>query len=113
MRISDWSSDVCSSDLLRAHQPDEHRHVARRGEGELPVHPALDHLAGATIRGVERALPLAREVADDAVGFPHHELAFDHHRHTEIGRASCSESVCQYVKIAWFALTYKTKHIIT
>src|SRR3546814_11570312 len=28
MRISDWSSDVCSSDLSRAGDPDLHTHVA-------------------------------------------------------------------------------------
>src|SRR3546814_8150576 len=76
MRISDWSSDVCSSDLDlhhgRAHRPggsgDEHG-IARFGLGdrkqsEIGSHPR------------------------------HPELA---EKRLEIGRASCRERVCQYV----------------
>src|SRR3546814_5676409 len=44
MRISDWSSDVCSSDLALGHRialmPGQHRHAAQRLElrvRELPV----------------------------------------------------------------------------
>src|SRR3546814_10108463 len=35
MRISDWSSDVCSSDLL-----DIYTHLIQRGMGDLVVEPA-------------------------------------------------------------------------
>src|SRR3546814_10060310 len=41
MRISDWSSDVCSSDLVG----DEHRHVAGVGDEEGPV-VDLDRVVG-------------------------------------------------------------------
>src|SRR3546814_18706132 len=33
MRISDWSSDVCSSDLLREHQASETKHARFRSLG--------------------------------------------------------------------------------
>src|SRR3546814_6493476 len=60
LRISDWSSDVCSSDLNGAI-------VARRRPGVL-----RDHADG--IRKSARSL--------------------------QIGRASCRDRVCQYVKIS-------------
>src|SRR3546814_1683133 len=41
MRISDWSSDVCSSDLLEPHGDDQREHVEQRGhqggESDLAV----------------------------------------------------------------------------
>src|SRR3546814_6862020 len=69
MRISDWSSDVCSSDLRV--RPLEHHTdaLAVRHEVNLaPVHRTVIH-----------AQVPARAHAD------------------EIGRASCRERVCQYV----------------
>src|SRR3546814_19546453 len=60
MRISDWSSDVCSSDLtaFRALEPYRHaivllRHAGggRQGEGLLPLAFAVE----GHIEGVERA----------------------------------------------------------
>src|SRR3546814_17054046 len=44
MRISDWSSDVCSSDL----QPiaDVWPEFAAGGKGRAPIEPALTHRAG-------------------------------------------------------------------
>src|SRR3546814_6377530 len=68
MRISDWSSDVCSSDL-----PDQ-----RGGMGE--VHAPLDAGDGC-----------GRPRGDRAVGIGDLGVAI------EIGRASCRERVCQYV----------------
>src|SRR3546814_7669892 len=73
MRISDWSSDVCSSDL-----------VSRRGwitadEGGLFV-PSF--CAGDR---VPQGASLGEVIALDGTVTP------------EIGRASCRERVCQYV----------------
>src|SRR3546814_12360320 len=74
MRISDWSSDVCSSDLFPAatgtRVERRRRRLARR---------AQLHLDTATAR--------RRRVARQPV-----EVAQD----DEIGRASCRERVCQY-----------------
>src|SRR3546814_4152302 len=77
MRISDWSSDVCSSDLIED--------VVELGLGQ----PAFlgDQLAhGAP--GLQCLLGQRRRflVADIGV-----------QRGDEIGRASCRERVCQYV----------------
>src|SRR3546814_17966249 len=102
MRISDWSSDVCSSDLLADH-----------GDG----------LAGADVEGdvVDHRLPLAGDAerggevgdAQDRRGARHggggggaHDspLSFG-----EIGRASWREKVGKYVEISVVAEALKTK----
>src|SRR3546814_6554494 len=73
LRISDWSSDVCSSDLGSAHparQPEPDPRGRHQGES-----PAFGSLRGGLLGSGSR-----------------------HHRfHLEIGRASCRERVCQYV----------------
>src|SRR3546814_7905048 len=76
MRISDWSSDVCSSDLDPAHHVERlasRHHLAQLGAGNL--HP---------IRRKIRELPAGQVVVK-------------HFGEDEIGRASCRERVCQYV----------------
>src|SRR3546814_20477352 len=92
MRISDWSSDVCSSDLLAVKAMEEELvlayvdgalagclFAAPRGDalylGKIAVRPGLQG------RGLARRL-----------------LA-------QIGRASCRERVCQYVLISVVAVT--------
>src|SRR3546814_6811307 len=86
MRISDWSSDVCSSDLY---------------ERAAQLHPTLqlrvepDRMRGAARRQVDerhsirhRQLPPPDRCGLAAVERDHPQ---------EIGRASCRERVCQYV----------------
>src|SRR3546814_5393410 len=73
MRISDWSSDVCSSDL--------------------------DILALLDVRALQADDERDREVhflgrGDDALG---DDIALHDAAKDEIGRASCRERVCQYV----------------
>src|SRR3546814_9526678 len=69
MRISDWSSDVCSSDLaVPAHE------VSSREDLDT-AHAGIKGIAG-----THRALAGTRELLAG-----------------EIGRASCRERVCQYV----------------
>src|SRR3546814_5907289 len=89
MRISDWSSDVCSSDLFR--------HGCSSGSGGAAADAALavdegraglDHVVGVDgDDGVNRGD--GGEVADPAA----------HHRRDlpQIGREACRERVCQYV----------------
>src|SRR3546814_3438123 len=84
MRISDWSSDVCSSDLGTIRQAqqilfDQGMIVTRQGVGAFVVSAAP---RTRTIDVVQR-LKTARAAIDDALA--------------EIGRASCRERVCQYV----------------
>src|SRR3546814_5216241 len=82
LRISDWSSDVCSSDLLRADL--------------LLSQPA----AGAALvdRLKERGLRMVVEkVEDEDALIEVMELGIDCAQGYQIGRASCRARVCQYV----------------
>src|SRR3546814_9679854 len=80
MRISDWSSDVCSSDLF-VQRTGEHRDTAVAGLTEQR------HQIGKA----------SRVVKGDDVGSRHSDV--DHpsfaEMQQEIGRASCRERVCQ------------------
>src|SRR3546814_3751414 len=84
MRISDWSSDVCSSDLLFVV-----RHMS--GEGRAA---AVDAGAGQAVRQAEAGEVIAnpRRVPGGTQAFRCRELVRE-----QIGRASCRERVCQYV----------------
>src|SRR3546814_12996935 len=116
MRISDWSSDVCSSDLLGAvsgaaaddrEQPllalntamMMNGFVLRLAEGTV-VHEPIEvvHLGGAGDQ------PLAYHPRNLIVLAPRSQVTLiEHPTHLgpigeeEIGRASCRERVCQYV----------------
>src|SRR3546814_2638710 len=81
MRISDWSSDVCSSDLLLHPQAALHVRVGAHG-----------HVAG---NGGDVAADHGADDADAAVDVL--DVAGDAAAAVEIGRASCRERVCQYV----------------
>src|SRR3546814_2961467 len=84
MRISDWSSDVCSSDLdfndrdavvYGASTDSEFVHLAWRRD-----HEDLRDLPFPMLADLKRELSSALGIL-----------------HEEIGRASCRERVCQYV----------------
>src|SRR3546814_19774448 len=99
MRISDWSSDVCSSDLAVHLEHLDHRLVNLNQlilcsfRLELNLEQELTSTAQ---RGLER-LPAA--VAHACMIVCLTDLA-DLNRGvtaTQIGRASCRERVCQYV----------------
>src|SRR3546814_9291729 len=83
MRISDWSSDVCSSDL----------HLADMGQ-ELVAQPftfrRTFHQAGDIDEGEVRRDDFRRPAY---FGDPEQARV----RHRQSGRASCRERVCQYV----------------
>src|SRR3546814_9798752 len=82
MRISDWSSDVCSSDLVIADQA--------VGIGQLERQPQN---SGHRTQGNVALAP----VQQDAQSLYPIDLLPAHHTCIEIGRASCRERVCQYV----------------
>src|SRR3546814_19925846 len=109
MRISDWSSDVCSSDLLaseiveRALDMRREQMLGRRG---IAVEPRFDELTmleiGAILaaRGLEMRDHIAfrhpLESLDQLRGEPTH--APPHQRGLkQIGSASWRETGCQYV----------------
>src|SRR3546814_4909021 len=82
MRISDWSSDVCSSDLLQR---------ARRLPGGGAAHRCRDARRDpATDRGMVRP-------GDDRGGWGAVRPRQSERADPQIGRASCRERVCQYV----------------
>src|SRR3546814_13175043 len=99
MRISDWSSDVCSSDLaLRLGHLDElllHHHGIARGRGLVALLLLDAAGVGAEAGGLDVPRPGRRRLQRRS------GLALDHAakllRLQEIGRASCRERVCQYV----------------
>src|SRR3546814_1110923 len=84
MRISDWSSDVCSSDLIR-----DRDQVP--GKAAKPAHEGTDE---------ERS---GHVDADEADGDDEDRRRHQHLQDVgellalEIGRASCRERVCPYV----------------
>src|SRR3546814_3920202 len=83
MRISDWSSDVCSSDLLEQITGVETRriHVDKGYRGHDHPHRFRVWISGQARRVTK---PIRREMKRRAAIEP------------EIGRASCRERVCQY-----------------
>src|SRR3546814_12613442 len=87
MRISDWSSDVCSSDLLALRIPFCMIGIADM----LDLAPGNEHI-----------VEIGHRI----------EFVADRGERPEIGRASCRERVCQYVEIAGVdvALKKKNKH---
>src|SRR3546814_3445726 len=84
MRISDWSSDVCSSDLVRAGIVCEDRN---RPHGLFdPFKPVANPLGFPYVEGYgHRGEALSAQTLRDL------------RQPLEIGRASCRERVCQYV----------------
>src|SRR3546814_3408080 len=81
MRISDWSSDVCSSDLA----------IVFWGEDKVRRRMSWGELRAAVAR-------LAAALKADGVGPGDRVAAYmPNLPETEIGRASCRERVCQYV----------------
>src|SRR3546814_6146631 len=84
MRISDWSSDVCSSDLI-----DEVQNVPIRSLEELRMLSNFQFQH----RSLLQTLLVGQPQFRSTIGGPELEQL----RQREIGRASCRERVCQYV----------------
>src|SRR3546814_1102112 len=82
MRISDWSSDVCSSDLCSSSDESEN------------WWPVIGSVAGTTIQFLSmRERYHHIDIGDERLA----HLVGDGDARIEIGRASCRERVCQYV----------------
>src|SRR3546814_12459880 len=93
MRISDWSSDVCSSDLFVAGKLDEARQRGRQ-------HQTLAD---------QFAAPLRLQVEHKAEALVRHERKGMRRIDRQIGSASRRARVCQYVSIPVVALSLKQK----
>src|SRR3546814_14603835 len=86
MRISDWSSDVCSSDLVL----------------DDPALPGVVTVIS------EQASTMATNELGEEVPVWRVVVSRMHHGN-EIGRASCRERVCQYGEISVVAVSLKKK----
>src|SRR3546814_16783801 len=100
MRISDWSSDVCSSDLVWPRDPITTRSMscfsARRVTSSAASPNGNASLYATPARS--RMLLALRTAYSEPL---------------EIGRASCREGVCQYVLISVVAGSVQKKEYIT
>src|SRR3546814_12919446 len=110
MRISDWSSDVCSSDLaLDARETVEARGDLVVGNAHVQRHrdrsERVLHIVASRHRQVD-----ARNRAAIAIAVAHHDA--EAVTVGEIGRASCRERVCPYVSI-WVVTENLKKNLIT
>src|SRR3546814_6667741 len=99
MRISDWSSDVCSSDLS-----------VRFSTAGADKWDTVDHdlWAGGlpVLRGCLASLACRREALYEGGD---HVIIVGRVEQLEIGRAPCRERVCKYVEISVVAVSIKTK----
>src|SRR3546814_12370464 len=98
MRISDWSSDGCSSDLL----------VLPIAAGEAERSTTLHSLIKTIVSPYDD--PAADAPSRIALSGCDPEIAG--RAVTEIGRASCRARVCQYVEISLVAVSLKRKRNI-
>src|SRR3546814_17180077 len=100
MRISDWSSDVCSSVLLGLRELDE-RNLPRPATPGLAVEVELVHHDQPDVGAVA---PPERDVGED-LGRAADDggVAVDR----EAGRVSCRESGCRLVLISVVAVSFK------
>src|SRR3546814_6710685 len=100
MRISDWSSDVCSSDLALSHSSST-TPARKQNYGQISSRDA-------TVTGTERSVSIAG--IDDMMDYQKSLKSVELRKDMEaimlgnqgqnaggIGRASCRERVCQYV----------------
>src|SRR3546814_17954609 len=106
MRISDWSSDVCSSDLAAGRHRIASGDLEHVGLGQ-PAPDEVVHLArlGQVHDVVPATAVLGRLARDPGVVDP---LRGDE----EIVRESCRERVCQSVSISVVGVSFKKKTTI-
>src|SRR3546814_13622151 len=97
MRISDWSSDVCSYDLMNRGRGAADRTVDRQvagGRRQRSACPTIDRT------GHRQGLRIGQTEARRGEAAPRADVV-------EIGRASCRARVCPYVSISVVAVTVK------
>src|SRR3546814_15513146 len=109
MRISDWSSDVCSSDLL-AIGPDGKLYCCNNGgfnyvesNGYLAPHGIADDYSGGRIERIDI------ETGEVEVLYKSGDHGVTLRGPKENGRAAGGERVCQYVVIPGAGVSVKKK----
>src|SRR3546814_13366105 len=96
MRISDWSSDVCSSDLLEKSGADEIYNLAAQSFVGVSFDQPIT-TAEITGLGAVNLLEAVRTVNPETRFY---QASTSEMFGKEIGRASCRERVCQYVSLS-------------
>src|SRR3546814_7119008 len=104
MRISDWSSDVCSSDL--AENRSAHDRIIFFCDVERPLRPRWLGYLNRAVSGVLGRATATQNLASDRVGVVNRLYGAVHwlkqraralkHFNRKIGRASCWGEVCTY-----------------
>src|SRR3546814_17879603 len=95
MRISDWSSDVCSSDLAVSK-----RVIAYVSQSDFGLVETLAERVAAIV------------IAEFGVQRVRVKLSKPGAVRGEIGRASCRERVCQYVSISVVGVSLYNKYLL-
>src|SRR3546814_13156140 len=106
MRISDWSSDVCSSDLAGSRGGSDRSRFGSTGNF-LALEQRRDALFDAAafdLRGGRQDDAVAKHPGGEAL-----DVVGDSIVASAIGRASCRDRVCQYVSISVVARSSKKK----
>src|SRR3546814_11249236 len=112
MRISDWSSDVCSSDLAWQAYVDAGwstlDHPVEHGGQGLPLFLAasVQQLVDSSCAAFGMLPVLQRSAARLLASFGREPMKGEW---LQIGRASCRERVCQYVEFSVVAVSLKKK----
>src|SRR3546814_12578660 len=101
MRISDWSSDVCSSDLRIAHRGVDMRapfiHVAeRRARQQSAPRAGMARSLALIIAVEEKGLAVVEQAIARRMVAKHEAFEKPCRVREEIGRASCRERVGKY-----------------
>src|SRR3546814_15678660 len=115
MRISDWSSDVCSSDLTQRMARiggDARRELTRRVHQRLGRHDAGDQPPGERLLGVDGVAGEGHLAGCGVSASPRQEIGDPLARNDtaldealQIGTASCWTRVCPYVKVYLVAVS--------
>src|SRR3546814_16908457 len=103
MRISDWSSDVCSSDLT-ATGPSAATFVSNSAGRAMAVGPIGVYAVQVIFVGSAEKSRNRKRMIDSQAAFPYPPFRYEAARlwwpfsvTYQIGRASCRDRVCQYV----------------
>src|SRR3546814_4489536 len=90
MRISDWSSDVCSSDLTQARGVEAYESIRVRDGSDLDHRRSRNHPYPREPQQCCAPAPTSRTTDTTGSHLPHVGRIYLY----EIGRASCRERVC-------------------
>src|SRR3546814_11086815 len=98
MRISDWSSDVCSSDLIdNLPATDAAGYAGLEDEVDFHSWQMLEGVGLSTLLGVGTELSIGDDESDLVRAIRQSSQQSAAQAGQQIGRASCRERVCQYV----------------